>query len=369
MDITLSGIKTIRVEVKKLSLSMGPSAANTRRRLSSSLRTSTFLFATLLCVLPYCHGWQSAYGRRRTKGLSASLGGSSTLLNCNGDVDSSSSRAAREQIWQRLLENFQGDFDNYNQVVEDRNLGLLPREGGGHENFHCTLIPVSENGRLAAFYFDGNPQRIFRFRYYELVPFSETSQDEAAVVMKLYTLRPDLEGLLRQHSESPLEWPRLFSTFEDGSALENKIEYLPNCEIAWSLEMDPDEHSYIKDKDEENGLHAVMVHGEAIVDSTLIPGIKIRILDQLSLYEDIFYINDRGLDPETGAFIYGNQNGVPYRLERVARLANGKRDMFNENLKWTLGSAWRDEEDYQAKIEAVGGPSVQMRAPAKKKVE
>mmetsp|Transcript_118695 Transcript_118695/g.332406 ORF Transcript_118695/g.332406 Transcript_118695/m.332406 type:complete len:362 (+) Transcript_118695:108-1193(+) len=334
-----------------------------RRRCFSSL--GIFLAATLLSFFPHCLGWQSTRGHHRSNRLA--LVGTASILHSNSDVDLSS---AREQVWQQLLGNFQGDFDNYNQVVEDRELGLLPREGGGHENFHCTLIPVSKNGRLAAFYFDGNPQRIFRFRYYELVPLSETAQDEAAVEMKLYTLQPDLEKLLRQHSEEPLEWPQLFASFEKGSSLKDKIEYLPNCEILWSLEMDPDQHSYVAHhKDKKNGLHAVMVHGEAIVDSTLIPGIKIRILDQLSLYDDLFYINDRGLDPETGAYIYGNQNGVPYRLERVARLVNGERELVSDDLKWTLGSTWRDEEEYKARLDAVGGPSVQMRAPAKKELE
>jgi len=308
-----------------------------------------------------CHGWQPASGRPRP--LSMIHGGSSSTLNCNVR----SSLETREKVWEHLLKTFQGDFDNYNQVVEDRSLGLLPREGGGHENFHCTLIPVSEHGRLAAFYFDGNPQRIFRFRYYEVLPFTERFVDDLGVGMKLYTLRPDLESLLREYSEDALQWPSLFSSFGNSSTLADKIDYLPNCEITWSFQMDPVQHSYISQENiETDGLHAVMVHGEAIVDSTLIPGIKIRILDQLSLYDGVFYINDRGLDPETGTFIYGNQKGVPYRLERVSRLVKGKRDLVDDDLKWTLGAAWRDDDEYKARIDAIGGPSIQMKAPKKK---
>ena len=40
---------------------------------------------------------------------------------------------SKKLLWCRLMENFQGDFDNYNQVLEDRAQDLLPREGGGHE--------------------------------------------------------------------------------------------------------------------------------------------------------------------------------------------------------------------------------------------
>ena len=115
--------------------------------------------------------------------------------------------------------------------------------------------------------------------------------------------------------------------------------------------------------EKDNGTHAVMVHGEAIVESTLLPGVKIRILDQLSLFEDVFYINDRGLDPQTGAFFYGNQRGVPYRLERVSTLVGNERQIVNEDLKWTLGRQWRTEEDYQDKIDAIGGPSAKMSRP------
>ena len=280
------------------------------------------------------------------------------------------SQTSSEYVWELLQRNFQGDFDNYNQVIKDRENGLLPRDGGGHENFHCTLIPMSDDGRLAAFYFDGNPLRIFRFRYYQLLPISAVSKQNG-VEMKLYTLKPDLEALLRQHSANPLAWPQLFSAFGNGAPIEDKINYLPNCEIAWSQEMDPVQHSYITTttttdtSDSESCLHAVMVHGEAIVDSTVIPGIKIRILDQLSLFDDVFYINDRGLDPDTGAFIYGNQRGVPYRLERVATLRDSERKIVNDDLAWTLGDTWRSREEYDARIAAAGGTSVQMRAPPK----
>jgi hypothetical protein len=51
----------------------------------------------------------------------------------------------QSSIWKGLSDWFQGDFDNYAQVVEDRKQKLEPREGGGHEHFHCTLVPVTES--------------------------------------------------------------------------------------------------------------------------------------------------------------------------------------------------------------------------------
>ena len=276
----------------------------------------------------------------------------------------------------RLSEWFQGDFDNYPQVVEDRRNNMEPREGGGHEHFHCTLVPLSPNSRLAAFFFDGNPERIFRFRHYQLmtnVNSGDDIEDVKSVEMQLSTLHPDLEAVLRANSKDPVSWPRLFWDFEPSNPADDKVTELPRCEIEWSLEKDPEQHAYVlgipehSDDDHGNSLHAVMVQGEAIVNSTIVPGMAIRILDQLSLYDDVFYINDRGFDPVTGAFIYGNQRGVPYRLNRVAHFvppvsnetdaSNLQRQVTNPELEWTMGPDWRTENEYRKNMDVIGGES------------
>jgi CpeT/CpcT family (DUF1001) len=294
-------------------------------------------------------------------------------------------------FFESLLHRFQGDFDNYRQVVEDRQQGLMPREGGGHEHIHCLLIPVkaitADNasvGRLAAFYFDGIPQRIFRFRYYELtVAWSPSGSARAApaVDMTLYCLHPTLEGQL-QAIQDPMLWPMAVADFVHNNAMDNDegdtvVTLLPNCNVRWTRELDPVQHDYAQkhndllqkgdnccDSNCDLGIHAVMVHGQAIVNSTMIPGTKIRVLDQLSLWQDQFWIHDRGFDPNTGAFIYGNQRGVPYQLERVTELVASKRDdedtillrhVVDEDLQWTLGPQWRTEEEYTAKLQVVGG--------------
>jgi hypothetical protein len=300
------------------------------------------------------------------------------------ESSSISSDDTTESIQQFLMERFQGDFDNYQQVVEDRALNLFPREGGGHEHFHCTLVPITNASRLAAFFFDGNPERIFRFRYYKInVVNDDTNNRVLAVEMKLHTLHPELELLLKSQSEDPISWPSLFQRFQPKDSSVDKVTLLPKCEVSWSVEKDPIQHAYTKDVPEEdqsdapeesvNSLHAVMVHGEAVVNSTIVPGMAIRILDQLSLYPDVFYINDRGFDPLTGEFIYGNQRGVPYRLERVAHFhpivssSNSKgqvdqvleleRKVTNQDLAWTLGPKWRTRTEYENKLDCIGGPS------------
>ena len=261
---------------------------------------------------------------------------------------------SKTDLWDELLSRFQGDFDNYNQVVQDRKDGMLPREGGGHEHIHCSLVPVSEDSRLAAFYFDGDPSAIFRFRFYKLIPDVEKNSVDTV----LYTLDPDLEGIIRQ-CPNPLQWKTIF---EEQNGKERVTE-LKDCDVRWSWVLDPVQHAYAAthNKDKEPGIHAVMVHGEAIVESQMMPGVQILIRDQLSLWDEELWIHDRGFEPSTMKFIYGNQKEIPYRLERVADMPASStettRQVVNDDLSWTLGPDHRNEKEYEQKLAEVGGPS------------
>lgn len=306
-------------------------------------------------------------------------------------------------LWTALLDRFQGDFDNYEQVVADRAEGLLPREGGGHEHIHCCLVPVNADSRLAAFYFDGVPGAIFRFRYYHLVPTDMSGDDVSSsssslplpvVDTVLYTLHPDLEKELRQCPD-PLEWPNLFHNFfpppsssSSSATADPKITLLEACDVRWSWERDPIQHAYAAAAELERGvmtngqndntnanagIHAVMVHGSATVTSQMMPGQSILIKDQLSLWRDSLWIHDRGYNPETGAFIYGNQRGVPYRLQRVTSVdaddadaddadaerqqPHSRRVLVDPSLAWTLGPDFRTPQEYEEKMAVIGGPS------------
>lgn len=357
--------------------------------------------------------------------------------------------------YQDLLSRFQGDFDNYNQVLADRQHGLNPGKGGGHENIHCTLVPcpryvdtdemdddanesnnlegdqVQERQQwvLAAFYFNGNPRQIFRFRMYLL--HAPNSNNCDLVRMTLHTLSPELEAQLRQYSDSPLVWWKEvwnvwqnnlqnFQQGEEGDESKDKwklfqttgvptlVSPLEGCDVLWNPEWDPLRHPYVykseyddsksnefianesKNKP-ESALHATMEAGPqgAIVDSiSMIPGKRILIKDELSLWEDEFWINDRGYDPDAEEdvderngtelredgnmpFIYGNQRDVPYKLKRVTSITpvpvkndlakkssdhgNGSlensesflalgRVVVDSELEWTLGEEYRTTE-------------------------
>lgn len=315
------------------------------------------------------------------------------------------------EYFRRLTSTFQGDFDNYNQVVLDRQHGLTPGAGGGHEHIHCTLVPCPDFGDdaegdtrrsrwiLAAFYFNGNPQQIFRFRAYQLwAPDHDGMDDGSAVVrMKLNTLSPVLEQALRKRSEEPCSWWRTawkVWSGEDKKKFHEDIipwsQFIPSlvsplqgCDVLWEEDWDAAKHSYLLDNaynsDESNDItsfcdtsfHATMEAGSsgAIVDSiSMIPGQRILIKDELSLWEDKFWINDRGYDPdgETDStnenqdmpFVYGNRRGVPYKLERVSHIvstagAELQVAPVSGELQWTLGGSYRTPGEYEAKLKAI----------------
>jgi len=343
---------------------------------------------------PWRRNLKQTVGRNDLHNVFARLASSSAFAGKTSDSPLATTYNITDPLWTELVRRFQGDFDNYNQVLRDRERGLLPREGGGHENIHCTLLPLTQNTRLAAFYFDGTPSAIFRFRFYELRPhydYTPTSEESvAAVDTVLYTLHPDLEIQLRKASENPLMWPGIFNSFREK---ENRTQLLPRCDVRWSWDRDPILHAYASDDAEDEtqtgahtgrGIHAVMVHGQALVESQMLPGQQILIKDQLSMWPDALWIHDRGLDPETGNFIYGNQRNVPYALDRVADFTHchdndeedvgGKsqeqqststfllrRRVVHPDLAWTLGPYFRTSQEYEARIDAMGGPSAALR--------
>lgn len=308
------------------------------------------------------------------------------------------------QLFDDLMQRFQGDFDNYNQVVSDREKDLTPGPGGGHEHIHCTLVPecmplsvgtsMDEDGAfedcyegqreawiLAAYYFDALPNRIFRFRVYQLL-----EQDDCEdVVMKLFTLSSSVEGMLRKESSEPLRWWEMINDYrskKDGTSKYDFCEILSGCDVLWRRDADKVRHAYLFSNGDsimdhakpipsikEAVAHAYMVNPSIEIDSQMVPGVKLRIKDELSLWDEELWINDRGFDLE-GNFVYGNQRGFPYRLERVTEIV-GPRNLFvddierricDESLKWTLGPSFRTDDTLNWKLDQIGGFTSKMNA-------
>ena len=47
-------------------------------------------------------------------------------------------------------------------------------------------------------------------------------------------------------------------------------------------------------------------------------GSRIVVRDDVALWPDALWVNDRGHDAATGEYVYGNIHEVPYKLARVA---------------------------------------------------
>ena len=381
-----------------------------------------------------CHTCSSVY--------QAALGNGET----DAVSDDTNNTNESHSYFHQMLSQFHGDFDNYNQVVRDRRHGLEVGVGGGHEHIHCTLVPcpqeiMSESKTtpvhisqcqwvLAAFYFNGNPRQIFRFRAYQLI--KPESNDLLPVRMKLHTLLPELEQQLRQCSEQPCTWwKEAFNVWRDNNGNKEQnddeetnadeliqfkaegvatmVSPLPGCDVLWDPNWDEAKHNYLYQDEYEdiisgNGssttttakesesdqqqqtqyhpsgesYHATMEAGAkgAIVDSiSMIPGKRILIKDELSLWNDEFWINDRGYDPDVEPeednvesfserdsgglpFVYGNRRGIPYKLQRVSRIEEGVGNTqsvtSNSDLEWTLGDAYRTIELYERRMHDIG---------------
>lgn len=92
------------------------------------------------------------------------------------------------------------------------------------------------------------------------------------------------------------------------------------------------------------------------VQSQNVNGLEILVKDDLRLWADQLWVNDRGFDRE-GRFVYGNQRNVPYKMRRV--VAGGP-------LEWTLGERYRTKETYAKRMEAIGvTPGQRLGPPAR----
>lgn len=283
----------------------------------------------------------------------------------------------------KLCSYFQGDFDNFDQVVADRKQSLTPRQGGGHEQFHVTLIPVPIESVpdelfpipkecstchcvIASYYFDGLPDRIFRLRFYTIFKSQEK------VMMKLFCFNNELEQMLRKESSKLTErWLDILRSYVKTNYM-SAFQELERCDILWTREPDSIRQTYLQENtlpsDFNDSIHAIMMYdhddGGVLLESQMKPGTFIRIQDELSLWKNELWVNDRGYDAETKAMVYGNWNGVPYKLKRVSsfhyREGNFLREIVDPGLKWTLGPDYRQPNEYEQKMTSIGGVSTQM---------
>ncbi|KAA8498300.1 hypothetical protein FVE85_5885 [Porphyridium purpureum] len=225
-------------------------------------------------------------------------------------------RAMAQRNLDLFMTSFEGDFDNYDQVLENKRLGFTEGEGGGHEHIHCKLSRIGENSSMifAKYYFNGDPNSVYRARVYEI--FLDDSDDKGVIEMRIYRFYAETEARLRAcgYRINEIDW-----TGDD------LYEWLQGCEVFW--ERRKFKTAQALEQSEIIGpffFRGFMAGGGCTVFS---PTMKSRILvkDDLILTGNELWVNDRGFD-ENGHFVYGNRRGVPYKMKRTS---------CNPHLEWT----------------------------------
>lgn len=208
---------------------------------------------------------------------------------------------------------FCGDFDNADQIAEERARNILPGEGGGHEHIHCVIEAVGNDILFARYYFNGDPTRVFRTRVYAVSPGN--TGNTGIVEMRIFRLYKEAEQRLREsgYDLTCISW-------EDGDwDRTNMYEWMRGCEVFWER-YSPASHEDDNARDilgisGGDRFIGFMRGGGCEVFSKEI-GQRLRVLDDLLLTSEDLWVADRGFD-ESGKFVYGNRKGIPYKMRRV----------------------------------------------------
>jgi hypothetical protein len=207
---------------------------------------------------------------------------------------------------------FTGGFDNAAQAAADAAVGKAPREGGGHEHIRCGVQALRAGALgfegaafLADYRFPARGDASFRTRLYAVAPAEAPA---AGLMMRIYRLEEaDMTALLAADFDAAaLTWTAAHFAPD---------RHIPDCDVAWR-------YVGAAAADRRRGTAAMAAHfdgelagGDAMVFSPVLKQ-SIRVTDSLQLFERALWINDRGYDL-SGNQIYGNWEGVPYKLART----------------------------------------------------
>ncbi len=222
---------------------------------------------------------------KRIRGLAALL----ALLAClPATADEHDLQADLEQLnaW------FAGRFDNYWQVRLEQSEPPEHPHGRIHSIFAPVELPeIGEHVYYVQQYSEGDPTKIYRQRLYS---FSANSE-ENAIELVIYA-PPDTAAVVDSHLD-PSKLAGL--TIAD-------LKSYDGCEVYWQRQN--------RGGDDDHFI-GFTKEGACRVTSSR-SGKTLIISDDLRLDAGQIWIQDRAVD-EDGNWIYGNQAGVPHKLQRV----------------------------------------------------
>lgn len=215
-----------------------------------------------------------------------------------------------KQEMQEMLTWFDGEFNNYQQVWQEKQ----DKAEHPHEHIHSIFARVNlpSFGKHVFYvkqYMDADPSKIYRQRLYTFRP----NLEEKAIQLDIYSFPVD-------------------SLYIDGHRYPEKLAKLkpsdmrniPGCAVYWIKQQD---HyiGYMKDK--------------ACFFPSRRTGKNIYITDSLKLTKDEIWINDQARDEE-GNYVFGNKANIPHKLKKcryfngwIAIKTKGKQTMNVKNLR------------------------------------
>lgn len=205
---------------------------------------------------------------------------------------------------------------------------MLPRDGGGHEHIHCSVVSLTPRLLFARYYFNGDPSRVFRSRVYQVN--TPESSDGRVVEMRIFRFYEETEQRLKgcNYDVSAVEWHN-----------DDIYDWLEGCEVYWERYQpqagERDEASVRLGIEPGTRFVGYMKGGGCELYSRELGG-RIRVMDDLLLTAEDLWVADRGFD-EHNNFVYGNRRGVPYKMKRVR--SDGE-------LAWTLSAKAQPPEGY-----------------------
>lgn len=201
---------------------------------------------------------------------------------------------------------FCGLYNNTQQYDDDNARNKTTTATGQHELCSVAIYPsphpapTDQNVLIASYRYGlANNTIPFRFRLYKLLP-PEESDPKYVCTMKLYKPNFDTEKQLEKVN---------YDLFKYVPSIKD-CEEIKGCLIGWR-----------KRKDGLFGLfgreyyYGVLTTGSIKLPSSKLPNVTIIVTDELRVYRDEVWVNDRVVST-TGELFYGNVDNIPYKFNK-----------------------------------------------------
>ena len=190
-----------------------------------------------------------------------------------------------------------GAYDNEQQAVAGAAQGKFSARDGGHELVCATIAPHPSlaDVLVAAYYFERDPTKVFRFRFYEFITDDANQwRRQGHIVMRLHRPSPAADAALKAVG---------YDTTRYLPALDTECEALSGCDVVW------------RKRPWRRHFRGELEKGTCTLPSQLDPTVEITVKDDLRLWKDALWINDRVYSKD-GTLLIGNRDGIPYKLRK-----------------------------------------------------